>query len=228
MARFIDHAAALDVEIVDDWLFLYGRRAFSTLDPATWAWLFSVVGALLDKFAQWSRWRDERSGDGCRGRGIRHVIVSRRHGGNRSALHPACCAASTSARGGAARPPSHSALRMGQWSVRRRLRGDLAVPADLGRALLLLVRPTSHGVGRPGRCEMAPGELAQSRRVSPRGSASRQRARLALLHRVGHGQRRRADAWCSRPAGSSAPAPSSPARGSRRCAARPPGRRPGR
>lgn len=60
MARFIDNAAALDVEIVDDWLFFYGRREFSTLDPATWAWLFSVVGALLDKLAQWSRWRDER------------------------------------------------------------------------------------------------------------------------------------------------------------------------
>ena len=60
MARFIDHVAALDVEIVDDWLFLYSRRQFSTLDPATWAWLFSVVGALLDKFAQWARWRDDR------------------------------------------------------------------------------------------------------------------------------------------------------------------------
>lgn len=60
MARFIDNAAALDVEIVDDWLFLYAKRDFSTLDPATWAWLFSVVGALLDKFAQWARWRDDR------------------------------------------------------------------------------------------------------------------------------------------------------------------------
>ncbi|HWM17765.1 MAG TPA: hypothetical protein VNP97_14395, partial [Microbacterium sp.] len=60
MARFIDNAAALDVEIVDDWLFLYGKREFSTLDPATWAWLFSVVAALLDKFAQWARWRDDR------------------------------------------------------------------------------------------------------------------------------------------------------------------------
>ncbi|QIG38993.1 hypothetical protein G5T42_05395 [Microbacterium sp. 4R-513] len=60
MARFIDNAAALDVEIVDDWLFFYGRRDFSTLDPATWAWLFSVVGALLDKLTQWARWRDER------------------------------------------------------------------------------------------------------------------------------------------------------------------------
>jgi len=60
MARFIDNAAALDVEIVDDWLFLYAKRDFSTLDPATWAWLFSVVRALLDKLAQWARWRDER------------------------------------------------------------------------------------------------------------------------------------------------------------------------
>ncbi|MFE1664664.1 hypothetical protein [Microbacterium sp. P02] len=60
MAPFIDNAAALDVEIIDDWLFLYAKRDFSTLDPATWAWLFSVVGALLDKLAQWARWRDER------------------------------------------------------------------------------------------------------------------------------------------------------------------------
>ena len=65
MARFIDNAAALDVEIVDDWLFLYAKRDFSTLDPATWAWLFSVVGALLDKLAQWARWRDERLANGA-------------------------------------------------------------------------------------------------------------------------------------------------------------------
>ncbi len=60
MARFIDNAAALDVEIVEDWMFLYAKREFSTLDPQTWAWLFSVVAALLDKFAQWERWRDDR------------------------------------------------------------------------------------------------------------------------------------------------------------------------
>ena len=60
MARFIDHAAQLDVEIVDDWLFLYARRELSTLDPATWAWLFGAVGALLTKLDQWARWRDER------------------------------------------------------------------------------------------------------------------------------------------------------------------------
>ncbi|QEA27869.1 hypothetical protein FGL91_04450 [Microbacterium sp. CBA3102] len=60
MARFIDNAAQLDVEIVDDWLFLYTQRKVSTLDPATWAWLFGVVGALLTKFDQWARWRDDR------------------------------------------------------------------------------------------------------------------------------------------------------------------------
>ncbi|WP_314648240.1 hypothetical protein [uncultured Microbacterium sp.] len=60
MARFIDHAAELDVEIVDDWMFLYTKREASTLDPATWAWLFGVVGALITKLDQWARWRDER------------------------------------------------------------------------------------------------------------------------------------------------------------------------
>ncbi len=60
MARFIDQAAVLDVEIVDDWMFLYTRSLVSTLDSARWAWLFSVVGALSDKFAQWERWRDDR------------------------------------------------------------------------------------------------------------------------------------------------------------------------
>ena len=60
MARFVDNAAALDVEIVDDWLFLYAQRDLSTLDPATWEWLFSVVRSLLDKLAQWERWRDDR------------------------------------------------------------------------------------------------------------------------------------------------------------------------
>lgn len=60
MARFLDNAAQLDVEIVDDWLFLYVRRDVATTDPGSWAWLFSVVSALMDKLAQWGRWRDER------------------------------------------------------------------------------------------------------------------------------------------------------------------------
>ncbi|WP_193597397.1 hypothetical protein [Microbacterium sp. YJN-G] len=60
MARFIDHAAQLDVEIVDDWMFLYMQRPASTTDAATWAWLFGTVGALMTKFDQWARWRDDR------------------------------------------------------------------------------------------------------------------------------------------------------------------------
>ena len=60
MARFIDNAATLDVEIIDDWLFLYARRDLSTLDPATWQWLFGTVAAIDDKLAQWARWRDDR------------------------------------------------------------------------------------------------------------------------------------------------------------------------
>lgn len=60
MARFIDHAAELDVEIIDDWMFLYRRQSMVTTDAATWAWLFSTVGALMTKFQQWERWRDDR------------------------------------------------------------------------------------------------------------------------------------------------------------------------
>ncbi|MDQ1082286.1 MULTISPECIES: hypothetical protein [Microbacterium] len=60
MARFIDNAAQLDVEIIDDWLFLYSRRDLSTLDSATWQWVMSTIAALDDKLAQWARWRDER------------------------------------------------------------------------------------------------------------------------------------------------------------------------
>lgn len=61
LARLIDGAPDLDVEIVDDWLFLYAYgREGSTLDPARWAQLFAVVGMLLDRLAAWGRWRDER------------------------------------------------------------------------------------------------------------------------------------------------------------------------
>ena len=61
MARFMDDAATFDVEIVDNWLLLYAQRQqVSTLDPATWARMFTTVGAVIDKLAQWARWRDER------------------------------------------------------------------------------------------------------------------------------------------------------------------------
>ncbi|MDQ1111871.1 hypothetical protein QE418_001319 [Microbacterium testaceum] len=59
MARFIDNASALEVEIVDDWMFLYSPTELSTLDPTRWAWAFAVVSALIDKLDQWGRWRDD-------------------------------------------------------------------------------------------------------------------------------------------------------------------------
>lgn len=60
MVRFMAAASQLDAEIVDDWLFLYGPGEFSTANPDMWAWLFSVVSALIDKIQRWERWRDER------------------------------------------------------------------------------------------------------------------------------------------------------------------------
>ncbi|MGN7860303.1 hypothetical protein ACTJI8_06955 [Microbacterium sp. 22303] len=60
MVRFMDSAALLDVEIVDDWLFLYTQRPVSTLDPNSWGWLFGAVAAVLGKLDQWERWRDDR------------------------------------------------------------------------------------------------------------------------------------------------------------------------
>ncbi|WJL94219.1 hypothetical protein QSU92_09425 [Microbacterium sp. ET2] len=103
MARFIDNAAALDVEIVDDWLFLYAKRDFSTLDPATWAWLFSVVGALLDKLAQWARWRDERLADGTVHAAHAAAAASALPGSGPSA--PAATAVPFSVPAAALRPP---------------------------------------------------------------------------------------------------------------------------
>jgi hypothetical protein len=60
MARFIDTVAELDVEIVDDHLFLYSPKDLSTLDPEVWRWLMSVVDILTERIAQWERWRDRR------------------------------------------------------------------------------------------------------------------------------------------------------------------------
>ncbi|MEW1834674.1 hypothetical protein [Microbacterium sp. NPDC079995] len=59
MARFIDTAARLDAEIVDDWLFLYAKGPLVTIDPDTWTWLLVTVRALSRKVDQWARWRDD-------------------------------------------------------------------------------------------------------------------------------------------------------------------------
>lgn len=63
MARFVDHAAAVDVEIIDDRIFLYSRRDLATLDPAVWEWLVAALDAVTEKIEQWRRWRDDRLGE---------------------------------------------------------------------------------------------------------------------------------------------------------------------
>jgi len=60
MARFIDNAASFDIEIVDDYLFLYAPGELSTLDPELWKQLLATVDVLSQRARQWERWRDER------------------------------------------------------------------------------------------------------------------------------------------------------------------------
>lgn len=55
LARFVADEGELDVEIVDEWLFLYSRKAFRSTDPATWSWLFSVAAAVLGGVEAWER-----------------------------------------------------------------------------------------------------------------------------------------------------------------------------
>lgn len=49
MARLIDEAALFDVEIVDDWMFLYSARTFDLAAPATLARLFRIVDTVGDR-----------------------------------------------------------------------------------------------------------------------------------------------------------------------------------
>lgn len=65
MANFMDTMGAFDVEIVDQWVFLYSRtggRSSGNVD--VWAWRFRAVHALLSKISQWERWRDDRITEG--------------------------------------------------------------------------------------------------------------------------------------------------------------------
>lgn len=63
MERFIDRSAELDVEIVDDRMYLYSMKELSTTDPDTWRWLFATAAALTERIGAWMRWRDSRLGE---------------------------------------------------------------------------------------------------------------------------------------------------------------------
>ena len=61
MALLIDDAAPFDVEIVDDWMFVYSAHIFEPLDAATYARLFRIVQTVGAKaLSQTENYRDER------------------------------------------------------------------------------------------------------------------------------------------------------------------------
>ena len=61
MARLIDEAAELDVEIVDDWMFFYSSKIFDLADPDTVAGLFRIIDLVGEKTRdQTRRYADPR------------------------------------------------------------------------------------------------------------------------------------------------------------------------
>jgi nitrate reductase NapE component len=64
MALLIDEAAPFDVEIVDDWMFVYSQTPLPTGNPGTYARLFRIIDTVGAKtLTQTDRYVDERVGD---------------------------------------------------------------------------------------------------------------------------------------------------------------------
>lgn len=64
MALLIDESAAFDVEIVDDWMFVYSTRPFDLLQPAVWERLDRIVQTVGSKTLDQTRlYADERIAD---------------------------------------------------------------------------------------------------------------------------------------------------------------------
>ncbi|QJU55618.1 hypothetical protein SCB71_00845 [Herbiconiux sp. KACC 21604] len=61
MARLVDHLRGLDVEIIDDWMYLVSSRDLVTDRADRWLALTAAVDALDDRVERWGRWRDERA-----------------------------------------------------------------------------------------------------------------------------------------------------------------------
>jgi hypothetical protein len=62
MALLIDEASPFDVEIVDDWMFIYSARPFDSLQPASYQRLFSIMATVGAKtLSQSARYSDERA-----------------------------------------------------------------------------------------------------------------------------------------------------------------------
>ncbi|WP_022886524.1 hypothetical protein [Glaciibacter superstes] len=61
MALLIDETSAFDVEIIDDWMFVYSADPFDALDPSMWKRMFRIVSVVGAKTVdQTERYRDER------------------------------------------------------------------------------------------------------------------------------------------------------------------------
>jgi hypothetical protein len=64
MALLVDEFSAFDVEIVDDWMFLYSTEPFDLLQPAVWQRLDRIVDTVGSKMLrQTGRYADERVDD---------------------------------------------------------------------------------------------------------------------------------------------------------------------
>jgi hypothetical protein len=62
MALCIDEVAPFDVEIVDDWMFVYSPRAFRMDDPALLDRLFRIIDVVGSKaLRQTSRYHDDKA-----------------------------------------------------------------------------------------------------------------------------------------------------------------------
>lgn len=61
MTLLIDNAASFDVEIVDDWMFVYSRKPLDTQNPTMWQRMFQIMHTVGAKtLAQSENYRDER------------------------------------------------------------------------------------------------------------------------------------------------------------------------
>ena len=64
MALLIDEASPFDVEIVDDWMFVYSSKPLTATDPAVYQRLFRIIDTVGAKaLSQTQRYADERIGD---------------------------------------------------------------------------------------------------------------------------------------------------------------------
>jgi hypothetical protein len=64
MALLIDEAATFDVEIIDDWMFVYAAKPFNPIDPHVYQRLFRIIDTVGEKtLTQTDRYADERIGD---------------------------------------------------------------------------------------------------------------------------------------------------------------------